>query len=94
MAEENKYRIEFNRTDCIGAGACAAANPDHWVLRDDGKPALVDVGGKVVDKGDGKEHEELDFGEKYLEANTDAATVCPVLVIKIKKIETGEIIFP
>ena len=54
----------------------------------------MDVGGKVVDKGDGKEHEELDFGEKYLEPNKDAAIVSPVLVIKIKKLENGEQIFP
>ncbi len=94
MAEEKKYTIEFDRSGCIGAGACAAANPAHWMLDEDGKPRLVKIGGRKVDKGDGGEHEELDIGEIDLSVDKEAAEVCPVLVIKIKKMQSGEYVAP
>ncbi len=85
-----KYIVEFNRTDCIGYGSCVPASPKHWILQADGKPRLTVVGGKKINKSDGKEHEELEIDEEDLQANKDAAIVCPVAVIKIREKESGK----
>ena len=37
-----KYKVEYDREGCIGAAACAAADPKNWVMVDDGKADLVD----------------------------------------------------
>ena len=34
-----KYKIEQDRDNCIGCGACVSACPDNWELKDDGKAA-------------------------------------------------------
>ncbi len=63
-----KYRIEFDRENCIGAASCAAVNPDNWeISMQDGK---ADVKKKEID-------------EEELRQNMDAAQACPVNVIHI-----------
>lgn len=32
-----KYKIEQDRDNCIGCGACVGACPENWELKDDGK---------------------------------------------------------
>lgn len=32
-----KYRIEHDRENCIGCGACAASCPENWEMSSDGK---------------------------------------------------------
>ena len=72
-----KFRIEYDRNSCIGAGVCVAVAPDHWKMGDDGKANLV--GGA---KGaDGKMTKEID--EKDLSVNKQAAEGCPAIVIKV-----------
>ncbi len=77
-----KYKIIFDRANCIGAGACAAMNPKNFKMVGDGKADLVN--GK--DLGDGK-------FELIVEADPEviqAAKACPVEVIKVKDADTGE----
>ncbi len=78
-----KFKIEHDRPNCIGCGACAAVAPSYWEMVDDGKSSIKDCK-KVGDK------EEKDIDEKDLAANKEAAESCPVNVIHIKNIDTGE----
>lgn len=32
-----KFKIEQEREDCIGCGACVSMCPDNWEMKDDGK---------------------------------------------------------
>ena len=77
-----KYKVIFDRANCIGTFACITENPDHWVVGEDGKSILE---GSVLNEKTG--YYELIIEEKDLEKNKDAAAVCPVFVISIEKIE-------
>lgn len=69
-----RYRIVYNRDECIGAFACLAADPDTWVQNED-KADLVD--GKK-EKGETYTKELDDLGN-----NLEAAQSCPVNCIHI-----------
>lgn len=63
-----KYKIEFDRENCIGAAACAAVNPDNWeISMQDGKANV----------------KKTEIDETELRQNMEAATACPVNVIHI-----------
>ena len=69
-----KFKVEFDRENCIGAAACAAVNPDNWTIRmQDGKADMKTA--------------EID--ESQLHVNMEAAQACPVNVIHIFD-ETGK----
>ncbi len=87
--EKKKYRVIFDRENCIGAGACVLAYPERFVMnREDDKADLI--GG--VKNSD--HHFELEFTLKELEEFRSSAQVCPVAVIKIFDLETGkEVLF-
>ena len=70
----SRYRIEFDRAGCIGAAACNEQCPGNWEMKADGKS---DSKVKEID-------------ESQLECNMDAAKACPVKVIHIINIDTGE----
>lgn len=78
-----KYKIVFDRSTCIGAAACAASFPEAWVMKDDSKPDLVGATGDT-------EKQELIIEEKDLQKHLEAAQVCPVLVIHVYNLDTGE----
>ena len=69
-----KYKIIFDRENCIGAYACVAIAPETWQESDDGKANLVSD----------------EFDESELPKQIEAAKACPVNVIKIVNAETGE----
>ncbi len=69
-----KYKILFDRENCIGAYACLAVAPDVWKEGDDGKAILER---EIIDEDD-------------LQRQIEAAKACPVNVIKIVDAETGE----
>lgn len=73
-----KYRVEFNRDECIGAGACVAANADWWSIDQDGKATL-----KSSTFDAGKKTWVLEITDADLQKQMDAAGVCPVTVIHI-----------
>ena len=80
-----KYRIEYDREGCIGAASCVAVAPEHWTLLDDGKAELKD--GKL---NEAKKVYIVEIEEDQLVKFKEAAEVCPVNVIHIFDIETGE----
>ncbi|MDO8538364.1 MAG: ferredoxin [archaeon] len=85
-----KLRIEYIREECIGAFACVAVDPDRWATASDSKADLVKA--HSIEK-DGKkvwilEVEAADDATK--ETIIQAADVCPVAVIAVYNVETGE----
>lgn len=75
-----KFKIIYDRNNCVAAGPCAAVDPDHFQINaEDGKADLV--GGKETEPGIFEL--EIDDDEK---AN-QAAGVCPAAVISVKKLE-------
>ena len=89
---EKTYRIVFDRKNCIGAAACAAVAPEFWVMNEDGKADLA--GSKTDENGNQvlivKESQLSKEGKNVLALNKDAAEVCPVQVIHIYDVETGQ----
>ena len=61
------YTIKQDREKCIGCGACVAACPENWELKDDGKASPKK---KKIEK-------------RELECNREAESVCPVQIIHI-----------
>ena len=45
-----KFKIEHHKEICIGCGACAAINPDDWVMEGD-KSHLVESGKESGEHG-------------------------------------------
>ena len=80
-----KYKIVFDRQNCIGAGPCVAVNPEVWEMNEDGKVTL-----KQGTPVEGTENFEQDIEDDKLEINLQAAKSCPVNVIHIVNKETGE----
>lgn len=71
MAE---YKISQNRENCIGCGACEAACPENWEMKEDGKSSP----------------KKSEISEEEFECNNNAATGCPVNIIHITNTETNE----
>ncbi len=80
-----KYKIVYDRINCIGAGSCAITYPERWVMNNtDDKADLIK--GTLV-----SEHIwEVEFNEEELEKFLESAQVCPVNVIHVYDIETGK----
>lgn len=79
-----KYKIDHDRPNCIGCGACAAICPDFWEMGDDGLSNIK--GGKKLPD----ETEELEIEEEDFEKNMEAAESCPVNVIHIRKTDNSD----
>lgn len=71
-------RIIQERAKCIGCGSCVVLCPKFWEMAEDGRAHLKNS--KVDSK---TEIEELEI--KEIECNQEAADVCPVQCIHIKK---------
>ncbi|MBI2175985.1 ferredoxin [Candidatus Woesearchaeota archaeon] len=79
-----EFILEHDRPNCIGCAACAAVNPKHWEMNEDGRSDIK--GGKQREDG----WQELEISEENLKMNKEAAEACPVNVIHLKKKENGE----
>jgi len=81
------WKIDHDRPGCIGCGACAAVNPDFWTMSPaDGKSDLV--GSASTKEGEEVVREQLEMDE--LNGNKEAAESCPVNVIHIIDLKTGQ----
>ena len=79
-----KFLLEHDRPNCIGCAACAAVNPRHWEMNDDGKSDIKGAPHRP------DEWQELEIGDDDFDDNKAAAEACPVNVIHLKNKETGE----
>jgi len=71
-------KIIHEKEKCIGCGSCVALCPEFWEIGEDGKAHLLNS--KTNQKtGD----YELEI--KEVACNQEAADICPVQCIKIKK---------
>lgn len=74
-------KVEQDRQNCIGCGACAAICPDYWSMADDGKARIKGA------KPEGA-NEVATVPDSDKECNMSAAQSCPVNVIRV--IENGK----
>ncbi len=75
----DKIKVIHFKKDCISCGACAAIAPNYWEMDEEGLSHLK--GSKKVD-----DHYELEIdSEEARAANQEAADVCPVNIIHLKK---------
>lgn len=87
QTEKKKYRVVYDRPNCIGVLTCAAFYPSRWAINE--KDAKADlVGGVENQKQPGMF--TLEFTEEELSRFKESAEVCPANVIHIYAIETGE----
>lgn len=77
-----KYKIVFNRKNCIGTSACNSVDPENWEIDEDGKTTLK---GSKLNEATG--FYELEFPEEKLEEKMQVASVCPIEIIMIYRIE-------
>ncbi len=73
-----KYKVIYDRQNCIGAVQYVAVMPEFWTLDKDGKANL-----KGSKKNGGTW--ELDLDETLLQKMKDAAASCPVNVIHVEE---------
>jgi len=75
-----KLKIIYEREGCIGAAACAAIDPDNFVMNDDGKADLTGA----TKREDGKWEKVVEVGsQEEVEKIIDGAKGCPVDVIQV-----------
>ena len=84
-----KLRIEYVREECIGAFACVAVDPERWATANDSKADLV-KGIETEKEGKKVWVLEVDVDDATKETIIQAADVCPVAVIAVFNVETGE----
>ncbi len=79
--EEGKNKVIHFKKNCISCGACAAINPEFWEMDPEGLAQLKGA----ENKGD---HWELEVDTEAAKvSNQEAADVCPVNIIHVKKKE-------
>lgn len=84
---KKKYKIVYDRPNCTGVLTCAAFYPERWVInKDDAKADLV--GGIEDPQQPGTFL--LEFTPDEFDRFKESAQVCPVNVIHIYDLETGE----
>lgn len=84
-----RYRIEYDREGCIGAGSCAAVDATHFLISDkDGKADLV-KSEKTTDVKEEKKNLFI-FETDDITDLKAAAEACPVNVIRIIDKKTGD----
>jgi len=83
---KKKYKVIYKRKDCIGVLTCTAFYPKRWVINKD--DALADLVGGTQDP-DNPGTWTLFFTEDELDQFKSSAEVCPVNVIEIYDIESG-----
>lgn len=75
-----KYKIIYNKNNCIGVGQCALMS-NLWSINNEGKAELKDA--KEVSPG----VFELEIENESYAQELQAANSCPVSAIKIVKVD-------
>lgn len=82
------YKIVYDRTGCIGAATCEALDPVDFEMVEDG----------LADLKEGEETKdgiwEKEVPEEREDDALEAAKGCPVNVIRIVDMESGEQVYP
>ena len=78
------YKMQHNRPECIGCGACAVIAPEFWEMNDDEKSDIINAEHKP------NGWQEKIIQEKDFDINLEAAESCPVEVIHLIDNETKE----
>ncbi|MBS3126642.1 ferredoxin [Candidatus Woesearchaeota archaeon] len=83
-----KYKIVLDRANCIGAFSCVAVGggEDIWQMDDDGKVNLKLAGATRTPEL----HEFITEDEALVKKVIATGEVCPVAVIKVINMDTGE----
>ncbi len=84
LADGKKYRIIYDRAACIGAAACVAVFDKRWEMVVDNKANLK--GGVETSK----DVWQLDIDDSEYEDLKTSGDVCPVNVIHVFRLESGE----
>lgn len=85
------YKIDHDRPNCIGCGACAAVAPEFWEMSAfDGKSDIK--GGQCEENGGEVVRETLDIDDNHYIKNKEAADCCPVNVIHLLNAKGEKII--
>ncbi len=79
-----KPLLIHNKKECISCGACAAISPEFWYMDEEG---LAHVKGSVAVN---THWEKKIDSEAEKVQHEEAASVCPVNIIKIEKKEYNE----
>ena len=69
-----RYKIEYNKEECIGCGACVSQCPENWELIES------DEGFKAKPKS-------TEINEDQYASNQEAVDICPVDCIKLEKVK-------
>jgi ferredoxin len=77
-----RIEIKHERWKCIGCGSCVAVDPDRWEMNDDNIADLKDCPKQETPEGILEVKEFDDLGE-----SEEAADLCPVECIHIKKLD-------
>ena len=78
-----KAKVLHFKKDCTSCSACFGQSPEFWKMDDDANGFSSLIGAKEVE-----DHWELEIDtEEAIRANEEAAEVCPVNIIRIKKYE-------
>lgn len=77
-----KYKITFDKPNCIGTFACVHSNPDFFRKGNDKKAILK--GAKLNEETD---QYEIVIDEQDYERALEAASVCPVFAIKVEPLD-------
>jgi len=75
----SKIKIILDREKCIAATPCISIAPKYFKLVD-GKATLL---GSKIDEGTGMQVLEVDVEDAELDSLRNAASSCPVQVIKV-----------
>tara|TARA_Y100000031_G_C8133455_1_gene344060 strand:- start:624 stop:893 length:270 start_codon:yes stop_codon:yes gene_type:complete len=84
---KKKYKIWYDKKDCIGAASCEAVQPTFWKMEDDMKASMLD---ERAIKNDDTESIILELTQEELEKYLEGAEVCPVNIIHIEEVDSGK----
>ena len=90
MSFPKEIKMVYDRDGCIGAAACAAINPEDFVMNDDGKADLVQA------KKEGNRFIKVLSvpNQDLLDKIIDSAKGCPVDVIEVWDIKENKKLAP